>query len=232
MEKPSQCYYKILNLSTTATPKEIKKSYYELARKFHPDNYIEDEKFEALHTENFKLLSEAYSVLINPEKRQKYDQLIMGDIRKQQSQQFYDPSQSRSKQEDEKFENRNQFNQNVAQKLRKYTDYKDFLKNYEAHQQKHSYRTKLRTEGFEELNKKYGVGYDHYKSVEREYAHKYNKYRTGLKEEHYDTKENHEYYNRPLSERVRSQAKPAFKQMFNDLFNTKQPDDDSPRPAN
>ena len=30
-------YYKILNVSPTATEKEIKSSYYKLAKKYHPD---------------------------------------------------------------------------------------------------------------------------------------------------------------------------------------------------
>ena len=36
--KPStQCYYKILNLPTNASQDDIKKSYYKLAKKHHPD---------------------------------------------------------------------------------------------------------------------------------------------------------------------------------------------------
>jgi len=34
---PKTCYYKVLNISTDATFDEIKKSYRELAKKFHPD---------------------------------------------------------------------------------------------------------------------------------------------------------------------------------------------------
>ena len=35
--KPKTCYYKVLNISTDATLDEIKQSYRELAKKFHPD---------------------------------------------------------------------------------------------------------------------------------------------------------------------------------------------------
>ncbi len=34
---PKMCYYKVLNVSTDATMEEIKKSYLELAKKYHPD---------------------------------------------------------------------------------------------------------------------------------------------------------------------------------------------------
>jgi DnaJ-class molecular chaperone len=34
----STCYYKILNVNSSATPEEIKKEYYKLAKRYHPDN--------------------------------------------------------------------------------------------------------------------------------------------------------------------------------------------------
>lgn len=37
-----QCYYKILNVSTEATQEEIKKSYLDLAKKYHPDTKFGD----------------------------------------------------------------------------------------------------------------------------------------------------------------------------------------------
>ena len=37
MKRPQTCYYKVLNVSTQATAKEVKKSYYQLAKKYHPD---------------------------------------------------------------------------------------------------------------------------------------------------------------------------------------------------
>jgi len=36
--KPAVCYYKALNVSPNATFEEIKKEYYLLAKKYHPDN--------------------------------------------------------------------------------------------------------------------------------------------------------------------------------------------------
>jgi len=34
----SKCYYKVLNIPPDATQEEIKKTYYQLAKKYHPDN--------------------------------------------------------------------------------------------------------------------------------------------------------------------------------------------------
>lgn len=65
-------YYEVLGVDKTATDKEIKKAYRKLARKYHPDVVGEDEKEEA--TEKFKEISEAYAVLSDEDKRQRYDQ--------------------------------------------------------------------------------------------------------------------------------------------------------------
>ena len=67
-------YYKILGVEKTASDDEIKKSYRKLALKYHPDHQqgkSDDEKKRA--EEHFKEINEAYEVLSNPEKRQKYD---------------------------------------------------------------------------------------------------------------------------------------------------------------
>ncbi|MDQ7065808.1 MAG: J domain-containing protein [candidate division KSB1 bacterium] len=64
-------FYNILGVSENATQEEIKRAYRELAKKYHPDANPGNKEAE----EKFKDISEAYDVLSNPEKRQKYDQL-------------------------------------------------------------------------------------------------------------------------------------------------------------
>lgn len=63
-------YYKILGVSKTATAEEIKKAYRALALKHHPDRNPGNKEAEA----KFKEASEAYEVLSDTEKRQRYDQ--------------------------------------------------------------------------------------------------------------------------------------------------------------
>jgi len=59
-------YYQILGVSKNAGPEEIKKAYYKLAHKYHPDKGGDESKF--------KEINEAYQTLSNKEKRQQYDQ--------------------------------------------------------------------------------------------------------------------------------------------------------------
>jgi molecular chaperone DnaJ len=62
-------YYSLLGVSRSASEKEIKQAFRRLARKYHPDVNPGDKSAE----EKFKQISEAYEVLSDKEKRQKYD---------------------------------------------------------------------------------------------------------------------------------------------------------------
>ncbi len=68
-----QDYYKVLGLDRNATEKDIRNAYRKLARKHHPDLQPPEKKEEA--EEQFKLINEAYEVLSDPEKREKYNRL-------------------------------------------------------------------------------------------------------------------------------------------------------------
>ena len=63
-------YYNILEVKRDASEKEIKQAYRRLARKHHPDVNPGDKSSEA----TFKKINEAYEVLSDKDKRQKYDQ--------------------------------------------------------------------------------------------------------------------------------------------------------------
>src|SRR5579884_2937433 len=64
-------YYKILGVERTASQDDIKKAFRKLARKHHPDMNPGNKEAE----KRFKEINEAYEVLSDTEKRQKYDTL-------------------------------------------------------------------------------------------------------------------------------------------------------------
>ena len=63
-------YYEVLGLSKGASEDEIKKAFKKKAREFHPDLHPDDAECE----ERFKEVNEAYEVLSNSDKKQRYDQ--------------------------------------------------------------------------------------------------------------------------------------------------------------
>jgi molecular chaperone DnaJ len=64
-------FYQVLGVPDSAKPEEIKKAYRRLAKQYHPDANPNN----AQAAERFKEISEAHSILSDPDKRKHYDQM-------------------------------------------------------------------------------------------------------------------------------------------------------------
>ncbi len=76
---PLPDYYAILGLPVSATAEQVKRAYYNLARRYHPDLHGQTQN------ERIKLINEAYSILSDLTQRAAYDTLLR---RQQQAQQL------------------------------------------------------------------------------------------------------------------------------------------------
>lgn len=63
-------YYGLLGLHPSASPIDIRRAYWELSKRYHPDT---TELPQAIATIKFQQLNEAYATLSNPERRLSYD---------------------------------------------------------------------------------------------------------------------------------------------------------------
>ena len=70
-------YYEILGVERSATAVEIKRSYRKLALQYHPDRNPGNAEAEA----KFKEAAEAYEILSDPDKRQRYDRFGHAGVR-------------------------------------------------------------------------------------------------------------------------------------------------------
>ena len=104
--KPAPTYYDLLSLHPSASPQEIRRSYLELSKRYHPDTTTLP---TALATDKFQQLNEAYATLSSPERRFAYDLKIgysrttviqprldlnrpVSESRKQRSSAYLDPT--------------------------------------------------------------------------------------------------------------------------------------------
>ncbi len=74
-EIESKNYYEILGVARDATPKEIKKSYFEMARKYHPDRFDRElpQDSREMVEEVFGHITRAFQTLNNEKEKQDYD---------------------------------------------------------------------------------------------------------------------------------------------------------------
>ncbi len=71
-DKRPMTYYDVFDLDRDASPEEIKAAYYKLAREYHPDVATDDPDV----TQKFALISQAYRVLGDPQRRHQYDRAL------------------------------------------------------------------------------------------------------------------------------------------------------------
>ena len=69
--------YEVLEVERQASPADLKKAYYRLAKKYHPDHNPGDKDAE----DKFKECSNAYSILSDDEQRQRYDRFGIEGVR-------------------------------------------------------------------------------------------------------------------------------------------------------
>ncbi|MGA7361947.1 MAG: J domain-containing protein, partial [Candidatus Dormiibacterota bacterium] len=69
MPQTKRDYYEVLGVDRQATPAELKRAYRALAMRYHPDRNPGDHEAE----DHFKEIGEAYQVLSDPDRRQRYD---------------------------------------------------------------------------------------------------------------------------------------------------------------
>lgn len=81
----SRNYYELLGVEPNATTEEIKSAYRELARIFHPDsNFFDEILGDTKSPENdaaFTRVTDAYQILIHPDKRKEYDESLPKGLR-------------------------------------------------------------------------------------------------------------------------------------------------------
>jgi len=76
-------YYIILGLNYSATQSEIRKAYMQLAQKFHPDKYTNEDEKKRAH-QQFAKITEAYRILSDENLKSEYDKSLQKGIKPQE----------------------------------------------------------------------------------------------------------------------------------------------------
>jgi tetratricopeptide (TPR) repeat protein len=71
-------YYQLLEVTSDSPNSQVKRNYYSLARKFHPDNHMGNRYLVAPLKDLMGVISEAYKTLGNEERRAAYDKRLAG----------------------------------------------------------------------------------------------------------------------------------------------------------
>ena len=71
-------YYQILGVTSESPRSQIKKSYYSLVRKFHPDNHMGNRELITRYAAMMAVITEAYKTIENEETRAAYDKRLAG----------------------------------------------------------------------------------------------------------------------------------------------------------
>ncbi len=160
-------YYDILEVSEKASNEVIEKAYKVLVKKYHPDLQQPQNKSKA--EEMMKKINEAYGVLIDPEKRAEYDEMLKRKrqeeadnqknnyIRNEYEQQNnYETTSEQIK--DYTNENQNNYEEEYRRKLQEQLD----REAYERQVRNEKYEQKYRQKMQEQLNQEYQNAYYNY----------------------------------------------------------------------
>lgn len=112
-------YYELLNVKESASESEIKKSYKQLVKKYHPDVYDGDKTFAE---KKIKELNQAYEILSDKSSREEYDR-VLNSVREETSK-IFENSNDNATQEDYDIQK-----QNIEKRYNEMYNY-DYYKKY------------------------------------------------------------------------------------------------------